>query len=65
MQVAKDIEDVIDMWCPDHYKDAPQDARMLAALLEANSCVIMLRDISAGRDPLRPLDSFKPFHAGA
>lgn len=61
MQLTDDIKDVIDQWCPERYKDSPNAVRMAAALLEANAYVMVLREVSAGRDPIRPLDSFKPF----
>lgn len=65
MSLIQDIQEVADKWCPDYAMDESLQSRSIRGMLEANACVLTLQSLLAGNEPIRPLDSFKPFQIKA
>ncbi len=53
-----EIKAVIDKWCPDCYDDEHISVRALRGLLNANACIVDLKLVLDGKNPIRPLENY-------
>jgi hypothetical protein len=59
IQQVQEIQAVIENWCPPgRYANEPFENQVILALLNANACVLDLKRVLDGKEPIRPLESY-------